>query len=398
MYIIQRFKGQPHAFSLTLSYSQEAGKESPEYVAIANEPIILSICSCLYFPCCTIPPYRHAVDGVLVKDSTTVHWLSSDTEADVLERITAAAQDPDIRIERVQVQLNPAQDLWAFVGAPSVNHGVQLILTIHATRPPLQAIELLKSEGGTISTSTGMAIWRALANARQIDLKDVTRLSCNESTGIPWDLSLLKRFSSLRVLNLSKANLSTLPGAVGTLTSLQELRLENNKLKLLPAEIGKLLNLRVLAVDNNELAILPGELRKCISLEEFTLDNNKVSSVLLDFKSLEKLRVLRLSRNPLISLPEIVPCQELRDLSIATLRVHADRDYKEFHVELLAPMDSSSKTSIKSDDMMRPIFALMLERNSGHHPLLAGAFSELDAKHTFRKKKKVKKKYGLLLT
>ena len=276
------------------------------------------------------------------------------------------------------MQLNPegAQGFWGVVSAASAHHDVQLGIAIQATRPSLQAIELVRSLGGTISTSLGMAIWRAL------DLKKVTRLRCNEGTGSLWDLSLLERFSSLRVLNLSHANLATLPGVVGTLTSLQELRLEGNHLKILPVEIGKLVNLRVLAVDNNELAILPGELRKCTALEEFTLENNKLTSVLLNFGSLRKLRVLHLCGNPLEFLPEISPCQELRNLSVATLRVHADRDYKEFHVELLAPIVPSSSINIslfdsKPNDKLRPIFGLMLRRSSGHHPLLAGAFSEL---------------------
>ena len=32
--------------------------------------------------------------------------------------------------------------------------------------------------------------------------------------------------------------------------------------------------------------------------------------------------------------------------------------------------------SSKKEDKLRPIFALMLRRSSGHHPLLAGALSE----------------------
>ncbi len=32
--------------------------------------------------------------------------------------------------------------------------------------------------------------------------------------------------------------------------------------------------------------------------------------------------------------------------------------------------------STKKEDKLRPIFALMLRRSSGHHPLLAGALSE----------------------
>jgi Leucine rich repeat len=274
------------------------------------------------------------------------------------------------------VQLTPpekSQAFWGVVSAAFAHHDVQLGLEIKATRPPLHAIELLRDVNGTISTSLGISIWRALS------LQHVTRLRCNEGIGSLWDRSLLDKFSSLRVLNLSHANLTTLPGVIGTLTSLQELRLVGNQLKILPSEIGKLENLRVLAVDSNELSLLPGELRKCAALEEFTLENNRLTSVLLSFGSLRKLRTLHISSNPLEFLPEIAPCQELRSLSVANLRVSADQEFNVFNVELQAVTGPGSSINInlfdsKPTDKLRPIFSLMLRRSSGHHPLLAGAF------------------------
>jgi hypothetical protein len=66
-------------------------------------------------------------------------------------------------------------------------------------------------------------------------------------------------------------------------------------------------------------------------------------------------------------------------------RVTADPGYSKFKVELLpvsaltgsgGGMGISLFDSSKKEDRLRPIFALMLRRSSGHHPLLAGALSE----------------------
>ncbi|KAG7672162.1 hypothetical protein KSW81_005044 [Nannochloris sp. 'desiccata'] len=321
------FKGQPDTFSLTLGYV-------PAIEIDAAEPIV------------------GASGGALNKDSVQVNWFSSESESEILQKITTAAKDPEVVEERVAVQLTPpekSQAFWGVVSAASAHHDVQLGLEIKATRPPLQSIELVRDVNGTISTSLGMSIWSTL------HLQHVTRLRCNEGIGSLWDRSLLEKFSSLRVLNLSHANLSTLPGVIGTLTSLQELRLAGNQLKILPAEIGKLENLRVLAVDSNELSILPGELRKCAALEEFTLEHNRLTSVLLSFGSLRRLRTLHISGNPLEFLPEIAPCQELRSLSVANLRVSADQEFKIFNVELQAvtgPSSSHLAEDPKNRDLM----------------------------------------------
>lgn len=54
------------------------------------------------------------------------------------------------------------------------------------------------------------------------------------------------------------------------------------------------------------------------------------------------------------------------------------RSFDKFKVELL-PLSTSSSLAFfdsKHTDKLRPIFALMLRRSSGHHPLLAGALCE----------------------
>ena len=305
---------------------------------------------------------------------TVVTWASTDPEADVLARIAGAAADEEAKLERVAVKLgtSDAPGFWGVVSAASYNREVQVGLEIVAIEPILRSIELVASAGGAVSTSLGVGIWA------ELDVSHVTRLRCNAGSAGLWDKALLQRFAALRVLNLSHANLLVVPGAVGALPSLQELRLVGNQLKILPPEIGQLRNLRVLAADSNELAILPGELRRCAALEELTLEDNRLASVLFNFADMRCLRTLLLFGNPLEFLPEISPCQQLRSLSVANLRVRADPSFAEFQVELL-PVAGPSTISMfdtKSTDKLRPIFSLMLRRSSGHHPLLAGALRE----------------------
>ena len=96
---------------------------------------------------------------------------------------------------------------------------------------------------------------------------------------------------------------------------------------------------------------------------------------------------LHLYDNPLEFLPEISPCARLRHLTVANLRVTSDHGYTKFKAEVLAPPPSSGgggltasislwDSSKQAADKLRPIFALMLRRSSGHHPLLAGALRE----------------------
>jgi hypothetical protein len=70
-------------------------------------------------------------------------------------------------------------------------------------------------------------------------------------------------------------------------------------------------------------------------------------------------------------------------LQVANLRVTADPGYSRFKVEMLPPPPGAAGSGLaiplwdsKQSDKLRPIFALMLRRSSGHHPLLAGALRE----------------------
>jgi len=258
-------------------------------------------------------------------------------------------------------------------------HKVRLKVDISASKPPLRSIELERSSASTasvVSTNLGLGIWQML------DVAHVTRLRCNDGVGSLWEANVLASFSSLRVLNLSNAQLPALPGVIGRLHRLQELRLVRNQLKLLPKELGELQHLRVLAIDSNELVILPGELARCTALEELSLSKNKLTNILLNFGNFRRLRTLHLHGNPLEYLPEISPCKELRTLSFANLEVHSDAGYTSFDVKLQEVETQSSTINIslfdsRPTDTLRPVLSILLRRSTGHHALVAGALCEL---------------------
>ncbi len=78
----------------------------------------------------------------------------------------------------------------------------------------------------------------------------------------------------VRVLDLSRQELKTLPIEIGQLKNLQKLYLDYNQLTTLPQEIGQLKNLKWLYLYSNQLATLPKE------IEEFEIVEFKEQSTL----------------------------------------------------------------------------------------------------------------------
>jgi Leucine-rich repeat (LRR) protein len=88
--------------------------------------------------------------------------------------------------------------------------------------------------------------------------------------------------------------------------------------------IGAITTLRLLNADNNLLASVPAELCMCTALEQLSLENNRLTAPLLDLRPLSALSCLKLSGNPMEFLPELSPCVNLRQLTLANVRVKAN--------------------------------------------------------------------------
>ncbi|KAG7035347.1 LRR repeats and ubiquitin-like domain-containing protein [Cucurbita argyrosperma subsp. argyrosperma] len=163
-------------------------------------------------------------------------------------------------------------------------------------------------------------VWSCETSARVLDLSNnsikhvPSQVSCLSSTqklllnvneisdaSISWDgLAFLKR---LTVLSLSHNLLTTLPSALGSLTSLKQLHVTNNKLTSIPDEIRFLIQLEVLKVSNNRISIVPSTLGECSSLTEVDLSSNLLSELPETLGCLHNLKALHLSHNGLRSLP-----------------------------------------------------------------------------------------------
>ncbi|KAH9616106.1 hypothetical protein KSS87_023938 [Heliosperma pusillum] len=183
-----------------------------------------------------------------------------------------------------------------------------------------------------------------------------------------------EHWDTVTVLNLCGCAISVLPVEVTQLPLLQKLYLNSNKLSALPPEVGQLRNLKVLRVDENMLASVPVELRQCVGLVELSLEHNKLIRPLLDFRAMSELRVLRLFGNPLEFLPEILPLQKLRHLSLANIRIVADENLRSVNVQIETETTSYFGAS---KHKLSAFFSLIFRFSSCHHPLLASALAKI---------------------
>ncbi|KAH0642831.1 hypothetical protein KY289_033805 [Solanum tuberosum] len=105
--------------------------------------------------------------------------------------------------------------------------------------------------------------------------------------------SLLKRFVSLRVLNLSNLKLGQLPSSIGDLVHLRYLNLSSNSMRSLPKQLCKLQNLQTLDLqDCLPLRCLPKQTSKLVSLQNLLLDHYLLKSMPPRIGSLTCLKTL----------------------------------------------------------------------------------------------------------
>lgn len=182
----------------------------------------------------------------------------------------------------------------------------------------IQEFEVESEARGALPDFIGNSLWD------EIECSDIQSLKLNDGVEKFLHRSDLSVFGSLRRLNLSSSEISTLPGQI-SLVPLEFLDISKNRLSILPAGIGKLKCLKYLYAQENALTILPGEMSQCFELEHLDLSSNRLSSILISFSAFRKLRYLNLDENPLESFPDISHCIELRNVSFS----HVNMWYKE---------------------------------------------------------------------
>ncbi|XP_071857022.1 leucine-rich repeat 47 [Bombus fervidus] len=132
------------------------------------------------------------------------------------------------------------------------------------------------------------------------------------------------RLQSLRILNLSDNQISSLPNELGTLQHLQELILSENRLdKALKwvwlDQVAIRSNLKLLDISNNMLHKLPQQIGKLESLVNLKASQNMLSFLPQSLGKLHNLKYLDVSKNKLRYLPG-----SIRNLHFITVDVSSN--------------------------------------------------------------------------
>lgn len=151
-----------------------------------------------------------------------------------------------------------------------------------------------------------------------------------------FDRQILK-LQSLRILNLSNNQISSLPKELGTLQHLQELILSQNRLDralkwLWLDQVAIRSNLKLLDISNNLLQKLPHEIGKLDSLVNLKASQNMLSYLPQNLGKLHNLKYLDISKNNLHCIPG-----SMRNLHLISLDVSSN---------LFLPTDSYSICTI----------------------------------------------------
>ena len=126
-------------------------------------------------------------------------------------------------------------------------------------------------------------------------------LSSNKFSSFP---RVLLSLIGLKRLKMANNTITELPDEIGELRRLEVLKMSNNILSELPDEIGQLRRLEVLNMSRNILAELPEEIGMLRMLQVLDMSYNRLRRLPVSLWSVDSLRELRITGNPLDSVGE----------------------------------------------------------------------------------------------
>ncbi|KAM3397277.1 putative disease resistance protein RGA4 [Capsicum galapagoense] len=222
------------------------------------------------------------------------------------------------------------------------------------------------------------------SNIREINVKGYTHMTSIGFTEVvpSYSPSLLKKFASLRVLNLSYSKLEQLPSSIGDLVHLRYLDLSRNNFHSLPERLCKLQNLQTLDLHNcYSLSCLPKKTSKLGSLRNLLLDDCPLTSMPPRIGLLTHLKTLGcfiVGRTKGYQLGELKNLNLCGSISITHLeRVNNDTDAKEANLSAKANLQSLSMswdidgTYGYESEEVKVIEALKPHRNLKHLEIIA---------------------------
>lgn len=189
----------------------------------------------------------------------------------------------------------------------------------------------------------------SLTNLQRLDVSNnqLTKISHNIATlsslthlilknnqltenGLPKDMIEMK---SLRTLNLSGNQLTSIPPQVLDLVSLRNLFLGANQINQITPSIIRLRKLRLLYLGGNRLQTLPSEIGELHNMKVLLLSDNRLRRLPETVCNLRKLECLHLHRNNLTTLPHgLIHIRSLSELSLRenplVMRFIRDMEYQ----------------------------------------------------------------------
>jgi len=127
---------------------------------------------------------------------------------------------------------------------------------------------------------------------RSLKTLDVSNNKLDDD-GMQW--GSLKMLQELQVLKISKNNLTSIPDAIGSLSSLSTLDSSSNEISCVSKHIGNLNQLKDLDLSSNKLSQMPSDLPT--SLKSLKLNHNSLHSFHLLKDNLKSLELLDISEN-----------------------------------------------------------------------------------------------------
>ncbi|PWZ37073.1 Phospholipase A I [Zea mays] len=314
-------------------------------------------------------------------------WSAGDDEDQVALRLQS----------QLMVALPPPHDAVSVDLTPrdhGEEEGVRIEMRVVRRREALRSVRVSRAPGSALGSGDGAGVLARLIRSNLAPAPAVDGPTA--ASGVPV---LADHWRPITMVSLCNCGMSMLPVELTRLQFLEKLYLDNNKLSVLPPEVGALKNMKVLSFNNNMLVSVPGsylincpwalqqynfvlflfltqavELRQCVMLEELSLEHNKLVRPLLDFRSMPKLRILRLFGNPLEFLPEILPLHNLRHVTLANIRIEAVESLKSVTVQIET---ENSSYFIAARHKLSAFFSLVFRFSSCHHPLLASALVKI---------------------
>lgn len=138
-----------------------------------------------------------------------------------------------------------------------------------------------------------LVTYNSLESTKEMENDQIEKLILKgeKLTSFPEEL---KKFTSLKYLDLTKNKIGTIPDWISELHELECLILNKNQIDSLPPSLFLLTNLKVLQLGSNNIKVIPDEIEKLSNLEILDLWNNEIERISDGISKLEKLRKLDL--------------------------------------------------------------------------------------------------------